>query len=201
MKLYYSPTSPYARKTRLVVLEKGLEEAVTLIPCDPFGDPPELIAANVLGKVPTLVLDDGEIVFDSPVICACLDQLGPGPRLIPTSGPARWRVLRGEALADGIVDAAYNIVMERRRPESQRSPEWIERWEREIGRALNEVERTIGHLGEAPDLADLALGAALGYLDLRLAALDWRKGRPQTTEWFARLAERPSMRATKPESP
>ncbi|HHS84345.1 MAG TPA: hypothetical protein ENK38_05385, partial [Gammaproteobacteria bacterium] len=96
MKLFYSKTSPYSRKVRLVIHEKGLQQAITSVVCNPFDEVPELEAANPLGKVPTLIMDDGASLYDSPVICAYLDTLTPD-RLIPESGRERWNVLRWEA--------------------------------------------------------------------------------------------------------
>jgi glutathione S-transferase len=198
MRLYYSETSPYARKVRLVVREKHLEERVQELLSNPFDDAPELTAANPLGKVPTLVLENDESLFDSPLLCAYLDCLGPGPRLIPEAGPERWRVLWWEALSDGILDAAYNLVMERRRPEGENSLDWMQRWIKEIGRSLNHVETRIGGLPQRLSLAQLALASALGYLDFRLPDLSWRGGREGSAAWYQGFAERPSMQETWP---
>jgi glutathione S-transferase len=198
MRLYYSETSPYARKVRLVVREKHLCDRVQELVSNPFDDPPELTAANPLGKVPALVLDNGDSLFDSPLLCAYLDSLSPDPRLIPEAGPERWRVLRWEALSDGILDAAYNLVMERRRPQGDSSLDWMQRWIKEIGRSLNQVETQIGGLPSTLSLSQLALGSALGYLDFRLPDLAWRGGREGSAAWYKGFAERPSMLETWP---
>lgn len=136
MKLFYSPTSPYARKCRALAIEKGIEGRLEIITASPMSNPPELQAANPLGKVPALVLADGSCIVDSPVICAYLDSLGDTPRLIPADPAARFDALTREALADGIMDAAFAIVMERKRPEPQRSAEWLLRWTSAIRRSV-----------------------------------------------------------------
>jgi len=206
MKLYYTKTSPYSRKVRLVIREKGLEHLVEEIVVDPFRDDPELQAVNPLGKVPALRLDDGETLFDSPVICQYLDGLTELCPLLPAAGWERWSTLRWEALADGIADAAYNMVMERRRPAPEQSPSWIGHWSREIQRALDELERRIPELNGDPTLAQLAVGAAVGYLDFRVPELLYEAQSPQVAAfprlqtWYETFATRPSMAATRPEA-
>ncbi len=198
MKLFYSNTSPYSRKVRLLIHEKELQQAVTSVVCNPFDEVPELEAANPLGKIPALVLDDGSSLYDSPVICAYLDTLAPG-RLIPESGAERWHVLRWEALCDGILDAAYDIVMERRRDPQERSAAWIARWQTQIGRSLDHIEAGIDMLPGQVTLAQLALGACLGYLDFRLADLDWHGRCPALSTWYGEFSMCEAMRQTRPE--
>lgn len=197
MKLYFANTSPYARKARLVILEKGLEHRVETVFQNPFEDSPALKAANPLGKVPALVTGDGRTIYDSPVICAYLDGLSPERRLIPAD-ETRWTILTGEALADGLLDAAFAIVMERRRDPAQQSAMWLQRWQAGILRSVTAVEAD-GTAFEGPlSIAQIALGAALGYLDFRLPDIDWRKGHPRLSTWLGSFAERPPMRATDP---
>jgi len=197
MKLFYSVTSPYARKTRLVAREKGLQDQIKEIACNPHEKVPGLSEANPLGRVPTLVLDDGSGLFDSPVICQYLDSLSDSPRLIPKSGPRRWEVLRWEALADGVMDAAYDSVMEGRRPLNEQSPDWIGRWQDEIHTALDAIELDLASLPNKLRLSHLALAAALDYLDFRLPNLAWRKGRPTCESWYDEFARRPCMLETR----
>ena len=199
MKLFYSEASPYSRKVRLTVLEKGLQEQVETILCNPFVDVTALKAVNPLGKVPALVLDDGDVLYDSPVICAWLDSQSAINPLIPEAGKAHWRVRRCEALADGILDAAYNVVMERRRPDGERSADWIQRWTGEITHALTAVEAEVDDLGDRVTLAHLAVASALGYLAFRLHGLDWRSSCPAATAWYDVFRMRTSMRETQPE--
>lgn len=199
MKLFYANTSPYARKVRVVAAEKGLDGRIEAILCNPFDESPELKAVNPLGKVPSLLLDNGDVLYDSPAICEYLDSLAADSRLIPEEGSSRWVVLRRHALADGILDAAFAIVMERRRPEGEQSPSWMERWAAAIGRSLDAVETEIGSFPAKPDLAHIAVACALAYLDFRLPDLEWRNARPATEKWFDKFAERPSMKDTRPE--
>jgi len=200
MRLFYAGTSPYARKVRVVIAEKGLEPQVEAIRCNPFDDVAELMAVNPLSKVPSLELDDGAVLYDSPVIAEYIDSLGEAARLIPAEGPARWRVLRQQALGDGILDAAFSMVMERRRPDEQQSRDWLERWRAAIARGLDSLEAEIDGLGGPITLGHITLGAALGYLDFRLPDLEWRGAREKTASWFATFAERPSMIATRPDA-
>ncbi len=197
MKLFYSVTSPYARKTRLMAREKGLQDRIEEIPCNPHEKVPGLSEVNPLGRVPTLVLDDGSGLYDSPVICQYLDSLSATPRLIPETEPQHWDALRWEALADGILDAAYNSVMEGRRPLNEQSQDWIGRWHDEIRTALDAMERDLAILPVSLCLSHLALAAALGYLDFRLPYLAWRDERPAGSRWYDDFSRRPSMRDTR----
>lgn len=199
MKLFYANTSPYARKVRVVAAEKNLDGRIEAVLCNPFDESPELKAANPLSKIPSLVMDNGEALYDSPAICEYLDSLDPNNRLIPEKGPARWTVLRRHALADGILDAAFAIVMERRRPEGEQSPSWIERWSAAIGRSVDVLETEIASFPTETDLAHVSIGCALAYLDFRLPDQEWRTGHPETVKWFETFAERPSMKDTRPE--
>ncbi len=198
MKLFYAKTSPYSRKVRLVIHEKGLNQAITSIVCNPFDKVAELEAANPLGKIPTLVLEEGAALYDSPVICEYLDTLS-HDRLIPESGTERWNVLRWQALCDGILDAAYNIVMERRRNAQEQSADWIDQWKAQVIRSLNNIDTHFDTLPAQISLAQLSLGATLGYLDFRLADLDWRNQRPMLTSWYGDFSIRASMQGTRPE--
>ncbi len=192
MKLFCSLTSPYARKVRVVAREKGLSGRIVESLCVPQ-ESAELRRDNPLGKVPALVLDDGFALYDSPVICAYLDSLAPQPRLIPADGRERWQVLRAEALADGVLDAAVACMMEARRPDGERSPGAVEHWRGQITRALAEMDEQLPELPDGLNLGQIAFGCALGYLDLRHADLRWRDRHPGLSLWFERIAARPSM--------
>jgi glutathione S-transferase len=198
MKLFYSKTSPYSRKVRIAILEKGLADQVEHILCNPFDEAVELKALNPLGKIPTLVLDDGRVVYDSPVICEYLDTINNHGQLMPSDSDARLQVNIWQALADGIVDAAYNIVMEGRRDESERSASNVERWKASIHNAVDQVERQIETLPDRITMAQISLAAALGYLDFRLSYLEWRNGQSNTAAWYEVFAKRASMIATQP---
>ena len=198
MKLYYAKTSPYSRKVRLMIHEKGLQQAIISVACNPFDEAPDLEAANPLGKVPSLILDDGSSLYDSPVICAYLDTLT-SDRLIPESGRKRWNVLRWEALCDGVLDATYNIVMERRRDAREQSSSWIEQWKSLVIRSLDHMEASINTLPADISLAQLSLGATLGYLDFRLSDLDWHKQCPALAAWYEDFSVSEAMQNTRPE--
>lgn len=197
MKLLFSPTSPYVRKVRIVALEKSLAAGMEIVPASPFEAGDLVTAANPLGKIPALILDDGSALYDSPVICEYLDSLGEGPRLLPPEGPERWDALRLQALADGILDAAFSAVMELRRPETERSADWILRWRSAISRGVLAAAR----LGVAPDawgLGEISLACALGYIDFRLPDLVWRPGAPALADWYERQQARADFAATAP---
>lgn len=201
MKLYFANTSPYARKARMTVIEKALEDRVEAIFQNPFDDSPELKTANPLGKVPALVTDTGEAIFDSRVICAYLDTLVGRPRLYPT-GDALWSARVGETMADGILDAAFATVMERRRPEAQQSSDWIGRWRASLDRTFTAIEAELAKGGSRFDgdltIAHIALGAALGYLDFRLPDIDWRTGNDHLAAWYHTFSTRDAMQRTAP---
>jgi len=201
MKLFYSLTSPYARKVRVTAYEKGLADRIELVPCNPHEPDPALLAANPLGRVPTLVIEDGTALFDSPVICEWLDSWGAGPRLLPPAGDERWRVLRGQALADGMLDDAVAMVLERRRPEALQSPAHQAGRSAALLRAAADVEAGLVGTDGDLSLAHIALGCALAYLDFRLPELDWRPEAPRTAQWLEAFCRRPSMRDTQPQPP
>ena len=125
MTLHYSPASPYVRKVMVTAIETGLRDSIEILPADTADLPGPLQRVNPLGKVPTLVLEDGRAVFDSRVICEYLDSLHDGARLFPGSGEPRLAALRLQATADGIMDAGLLIVMEGRRPEEFRYAGWL----------------------------------------------------------------------------
>jgi glutathione S-transferase len=199
MKLLGSTTSPYTRKARLVLLEKGIPHAFVV---DPPREPGSQVPAlNPLGRIPTLVLDDGTAVFDSPVICEYVDSLNDAPVLLPRSDAlARMRVKRWEALADGIMDSAVVMRLESLRPAGQQDPAAVALHGNAIGRALAHAAQRLEDRawceGSALTLADLALVSALLYLDLRQPERDWRGRHPALATWAARLVARPSVRET-----
>jgi len=198
MKLFYSPTSPYVRKVRMVILEKGLTDLIEIDQRSPYDLEDALIAANPLCKVPALVLEDGSTLFDSPVICEYLDSLKPSPKLMP-EGAGRWSVMRMVALADGMTDAAYNARMESMRPDGEKSAKEIAAQQARIMRGIAALDA-----GELPgpdvlDLGTIALGASLGYTDLRHDDLNWRDNHPNLAAWMEEAGKRPSFQATIPE--
>jgi glutathione S-transferase len=198
MKLYFSRTSPFARKVRVVIAEKGITD-IEWHEAFPWDRPAQLVAVNPLSQVPALVTDGGEVLYDSLVICEYLEQLGSGPRLLP-DGSERWRVLRRHALANGLTEFVLHINHENlRRDPAVRSPAAISAWCESIARAADALESEVGQFGEPLTLAHIALGVALGYCDFRAGQfIDWRVGRPALAAWYARFEQRPSMRETQP---
>ncbi len=199
MRLRHSHTSPFVRKVTVLLHETGLAGRVVLETVDGWAEPEQLTADNPLSMVPTLVLDDGTSLYDSTVICDYLDQQHTGRRLIPAAGDARWRVLREQALADGMLESAVLVFVERsKRPEDKRWDWWIALKQRAITRALDGLERQVDELEGRVDLGTISIAVALGYLDLRGAVGSWREGRPRLAAWFGNFAARPSMIATAP---
>jgi glutathione S-transferase len=199
MKLRNSTTSPYVRKVSVTALELGLDGRIEPIPTNTMDPKSDHAADNPLGKVPALITDDGERLYDSPVICEYLDSLHDGARIFPPAGEARWRALRLQALADGILDAAILKMLEtRRRPEALRWDGWIKLQGGKIGRALDQLEREAEALAGPLTIAQIAAGCALGYLDFRFPGEAWRATRPALAAWYEGFAQRPSMRQTGP---
>jgi len=201
MKLYSSPASPFVRKVVIAISELGLGSRIQEQPASvsPVTPNEEVARDNPLTKIPTLVLDDGSALFDSAVICEYLDHLSGTPRLFPPPGPARWTVLRRQALADGLMDAAVLLRYEQAlRPEALRWPEWMEGQKLKMSRALDAMEAEANSLGAGFDIGHISFACALGYLDLRYDHLQWRNGRPALAAWFAGVSERPSLVASMP---
>lgn len=200
MELFHSPTSPFVRKVVLLALEAGRVGELTLVPSmgTPL-DPGTLpVAENPLGKVPALRTDAGDILYDSRVVCRFLDaQWGAG--FYPPA-PALWDVLVVEATADGIMDAAVLMRYETHiKPEGSRSADWVEAQWAKVARALDALEaRWLPLLDGRFGMAQIAVTAALGYLDFRHAARDWRQGRPGLSAWAEAAAARPAAVATLP---
>ena len=200
MKLILTLTSPFARKVRIVMAEKKIDyEPVVDIPWEATTRVPDF---NPLGKVPVLVMDDGNTLFDSRVIVEYLDMISPVHRLIPEGGRQRIQVKRWEALADGISEAAATAYLERQRPEALRSLEWIDRQQGKITLGLKSLSADLGEkkwcMGDVYTLADIAVGCTFAYLNLRFPELDWRTTYPNLAKLDDRLLQRPSHQDTLP---
>lgn len=200
MKLYASLTSPYARKVRIVLIEKKID--YSLIEASPWAADSTVSEHNPLGKIPVLVMEDGSNLFDSRVIVEYLDTVSPVGRLIPEGNRQRIVIKKWEALADGICDAAAAAFLERKRPAKQQSKEWIERQLRKIELGIAAMANDLGEKhwcnGEAYTLADICTGCALGYLDLRYADIEWREQYPNLGRYYDKLSQRPSFQDTQP---
>lgn len=200
MRLFYSPTSPYVRKVMVLLKETGLESQVTLIPAlgTPLDPGTQPLAQNPIGKIPVLERPEGPALYDSRVILRYLDtRVGAG--LYP-EGERLWDVLTLEATAEGIIDAALLMIYEGRlRPEELRFAPWVEGQWSKIARSLDAVEaRWMSHLAGPLDISHIAMGCALGYLDFRHEARNWRQDRPALSAWYEAFSARPSMMETVP---
>jgi glutathione S-transferase len=203
MKIIGSATSPYVRKVRIVMAEKKLD--YQLVMEDVWAADSTITASNPLGKVPCLVMEGGEAVFDSRVIVEYLDTLSPVGKLIPTQGRERAEVKTWEALADGLLDAALLARLEASwvgRTAEQRSDKWISWQMNKIQAALHAMSTGLGDKpfcsGIHLSLSDIAVGCALAYLDLRFATVDWRSAHPNLAKLQEKLALRPSFIETQP---
>ncbi|MGL4964385.1 MAG: glutathione S-transferase [Inquilinus sp.] len=196
MKLLYSPFSPFARKVRIVAHETGLQDRVEVVPTSTEDPASGLSARNPLNKIPVLETEFGPL-YDSPVICEYLDTLHDGPKLVPAAGADRWRALRWEALADGLMDAAllirYEITL---RPAEKQHEAWIERQKAKIRKSLDQMEADAAELDGPVTIGTIGAASALGYLDLRFADWGWRETHPRLAAWHAAFAERPSYVTT-----
>lgn len=200
MQLIYAAASPFARKVRVLAAETGLLERIELLDTAvlPTTLNERVNALNPLGKIPVLLTDDGQALYDSRVICEYLDTLHQGTKLLP-DGAARWQVLRLAALADGLMDAALLARYERAvRPAELQWTAWLEGQLGKIQRALAELERQVDHLQGPLDLAQIGVACALGYLDFRFADLDWRAEHPGLAAFQQVFAQRGSMQASAP---
>lgn len=197
MRLFYASPSPFARKVRIVARERGLMARIEEIAVNPFQDDARLLAVNPAGLVPTLVLDNAQVLIDSPLICQYLDAQAPEPSLIPTDSDARWWVLHEEALADALMDFAVAARYEQRRADTPPSSPFITRKMDKIRRCLARVDLEC-RSASAPTLGDISWGCALSYLDFRHPDLDWRAQRPDLAPWHAALRTRPAFQDTQP---
>ena len=172
------------------------KESVRVSPIDPD---PHLRRQNPLGKIPCLVLDNGQALYDSRVICEYLDRMHGGRRFVPSDGQARWAALTLQALADGMMDAAVGVRYEETlRPEAVRWETWTANQKLKIRDGLDWLEDEAAGFPALPDIGHIAVASALGYLDFRFDADGWREGRPKLEAWFETFSGRPSMQATKP---
>lgn len=203
MKLFYSPTSPYVRKVSVLAIETGLDKRIerVLVKTSPVNRNAELGAENPLGKVPTLLTDEGAVLYDSRVICEFLDSLHSGPKFFPT-GAARWKALQLQALGDGMLDAAVLARAEDfLRPVDRQWADWRDGQMKKVDAGLQVIEEEAAELGSRMDIGTITMGCALGYLDLRFASKDWRSAWPGAAAWYASLSARPSFQATIPVDP
>ena len=204
MKLFAASASPFVRKVRAVAMEAGLDDQIeqAVVATAPHKPDASLAKVNPVKKIPTLVTDEGDALYDSGVITEYLNSRS-GHRLMPAEGRERWAAKQQESLADGLMDAAVLIRYETAvRPDDKRWDGWVEAQTGKIDAALDQMNADAASLGD-PAAAGTTLGAvstacALGYLDFRFADRDWRPGRNALATWYESYANRPAMRATEP---
>ncbi|HMS07431.1 MAG TPA: glutathione S-transferase [Burkholderiaceae bacterium] len=197
MKLLFSPFSPYVRKCLVTAAELGLDERIELRPSSahPINRDQAIIADNPLGKVPTFFTDDGQVLYDSRVICEYLNDLA-GGSLFP-AGAARWKSLTLQSLGDGMLDAAllarYETIA---RPENLQWPAWRDAQLDKIETSLAALDARPELLQDRLDIGSLTIGCALWYLGVRFPDLGWQARRPRVAAWWAGFSQRPSMSRT-----
>lgn len=197
MLLRFSPTSPFVRKVRVAAAVLGLK--LDIEPADTMDPDDSLRRQNPLGKIPALLTDEGDVLFDSPVILAYLDHVAGGGRILPVEPKARFAALRLEALADGMMDAGILLLYEGRfRPVERHEVKWLEHQEGKRARALDALEATIAPFAGPISVGDIALGCALSWFDFRFAGT-WRETHPRLVAWHAAFAAAcPDFEASKP---
>lgn len=200
MKLIGSHTSPFVRKVRIVLAEKKIDVDFEID--SPWLAESKVPDSNPLGKIPVLQLDDGTPLFDSRVIVEYIDNLSPNNKLFPAPNRERTEVKRWEALADGICEAAANIVAEKKRPAHQQSGDWIQRQRDKVDRGLVFMNEHLGDkaycMGNHISMADIAAGTALGYLAFRFPEIDWQTAYPNLERLYGKLMQRPPFAETVP---
>jgi len=201
MKLHWSPRSPFVRKVMAFAHEVGLAGRIETVRTMAAMTQPnrELMRLNPLGKIPTLVTDDGKVLFDSTVICEYLDSLHRGAKLFPQQPERRWQALRWHALGDNMLD---NLVLWRNellRPKPQQSSETLAAFDLKIRTAVSALDGEAAALGDTPiGIGHVAIGVALGYIDFRFPELAWRDANKKIAAWYEIFSQRPSIRDTMP---
>ena len=197
MKCYVTNNSPYARKVRVVAFEAGLYDEVEwkTITREERGDIKDF---NPLGKVPVAVLDTGDIVCDSPVICAYVDSLSSSVVLIPKSDPKRWEALTLEALGDGLGDTVIVISQEKQRPSEKYSQEIVDRQTAKIKSTLSVLDSAATDFNAPPLLGEIAVACSMGYMEFRDIVPEWSETYVNLASWYGNILKRESFRRTAP---
>lgn len=202
MKLIGSYTSPFVRKVRVVMAEKKLE--CEFVPEDVWSNDSSILAYNPLGKVPCLIMDDGSALYDSRVIVEYLDTLTPVGRLFPTVGRFRTETKRWEAMADGMVEAASLVFLEKKRPAAQQSQEWIDRQWTKVRAVIKDIATRLEGKAFCVErqfsVADIAVICALEWLSFRFPELPWKADYPELAVWMDKISARQSLQDTYPRS-
>ena len=198
MKLYLSPTSPFARKVKVALLEKGAQAAFEEIRVDPWTTPAELTQANPLSQVPTLITDSGEAIGNSDTILAWIERRFPQPSLLPADEAALTRAQAIAAIAQGLIETTVGVVLERRRAAEQQSAAMLDRRLATIRRAVAALVQRFDRARDCFHHDGIGVACALAYLDLRLQEWDWRPLAPTLADWQVWAETRTSMQASAP---
>lgn len=204
MKIYYSPSSPFVRKVMVVAQELGVEERIERLKSavHPIRHDVEIVGHNPLGQVPTFFTDDGEVLYDSAVICEYLDTTYGNGEFFPADPAIRWRALRDQALGDGMTNACLLIRYELTvREVAMQNSDWITGQRRKVEDGTRLLEATIADWQGRFDIGTLAFACALSYMDFRLPEIAWREKCPNTACWLDQLLQRPSLQQTWPSLP
>ena len=198
MKLFWSSRSPFVRKVMVSAHEMGLADRISTerVVVSAAAPNTEVMAVNPLNKIPTLMLDDGSALYDSRVICEYLDTLHQVPKLFPAEPTARFAALRRQALGDGLMEVIVLRLGEQNRPAGTQSEKHLAAFRSKIAATLDSLEAEAPDLTGAPTVGQVAIACALGHMDFRFAADNWRAGRDRLGRWYDEFARRPSMRAT-----
>jgi glutathione S-transferase len=193
MKCYMTGNSPYARKIRVAAIESGLGDEVEWVTLTREERAELVPAMNPLGKVPVAVLESGQVLLDSPVICAYVDSLNKGPKLIPESGDERWAVLTLEALGDGLGEAVIGVSQEAQKPEDKRTQGVVDRQAGKANSGLAALDKQAGDFNEPPLMGEISVACALGYMEYRDVVPGWRETYPALSGWYANILKRQSF--------
>ena len=193
MKCYMTGNSPYARKIRVAAIESGLGDEVEWVTLTREERAELVPAMNPLGKVPVAVLESGQVLLDSPVICAYVDSLNKGPKLIPESGDERWAVLTLEALGDGLGEAVIGVSQEAQKPEDKRTQGVVDRQAGKANSGLAALDKQAGDFNEPPLMGEISVACALGYMEYRNVVPGWRENYPTLSGWYANILKRQSF--------
>ncbi|SCA55480.1 Glutathione S-transferase [Candidatus Terasakiella magnetica] len=199
MKLSYSGTSPFVRKVMVSAIELGVIDRIELEETFVWSPETDIGLVNPLGKIPALTLNDGHVLYDSPVICEYLDELIPGVVLFPAPGKARWKALHFQALGDGITDAGVLRLLEGRREEGEKSQGWIDRQSNVMKRGLDALEKEAEVLAGGPlTIGQITVGCCLSWVNFRFPDDQIFEGRPNLSAWYEKFSARASMIETAP---
>lgn len=196
MKLRWSPTSPFVRKVVVLMKEKGIEDQIEKEKSNPLNREDRAATPSPLGQIPCLVTDDGDSVFDSPVIMEYLDTVCDGPEMLPKSGDARWTTLRRQATADGMIASMVTCFVESLKKPERQSGGIMAHNKAIVLNSIAALEHEVGEFGDAVDVGTISIAVALSFADQTFPDDHWRSDNPALAKWFDAFDQRPSMTET-----